>query len=574
MPSGQYSYIDIAALDPVRRRFAAGDAMAILTPGLDEVIWANGPGAALFGFSDIESIIGAEPQMGFAAKRQIMATSAYPKIGKDRAVTVRLASGMTSRAVAFIASEIVLPDGEDAILLAVPAAAGAGRSPAEMAARAIAGLDQAGQYAAIVDAAGGVVAASPGFGELRITTDTLAAMVAEADGDRLVKRMIPAAAALLPAGFLRLIDDPATHLLAVIDEVLPEHDENEHAGNEHDAAPDEQAEAAAAEEVAVAPAEVAAEPAKSAGEAAMPADLKAEDAVEAAVSASADAAQTAALDAAAAGATMPARHDDWYFAERTDAQDEAAPSEPVEPSIAPVTDEPHDNAVVQAEEAGRPEMEPASGSDAIPEAADSAAPRIDVDRSAAPVRFAWKTDADGRFNVISDDFAAAVGLPAADLIGRSFKEVAQSLGLDRDGEIAGLLERRDTWSGRSVLWPVAGTDLRIPVDLAALPVYDRARNFSGFRGFGVARAGDAIVDPEAAGLDLGEGQARGRRFTVKRCRYARHQCRQRRHANRGSVQGRSAGPVDRAEAGAALFRQGHPPGGAPPAEWREGSVAG
>ena len=244
MPSCQYSYIDIAALDPVRRRFAAGDAMAILTPGLDEVIWANGPGAALFGFSDIESIIGAEPQMGFAAKRQIMATSAYPKIGKDRAVTVRLASGMTSRAVAFIASEIVLPDGEDAILLAVPAAAGAGRSPAEMAARAIAGLDQAGQYAAIVDAAGGVVAASPGFGELRITTDTLAAMVAEADGDRLVKRMIPAAAALLPAGFLRLIDDPATHLLAVIDEVLPEHDENEHSGDEHDAAPDEQAAAA------------------------------------------------------------------------------------------------------------------------------------------------------------------------------------------------------------------------------------------------------------------------------------------------------------------------------------------
>ena len=54
--------------------------------------------------------------------------------------------------------------------------------------------------------------------------------------------MIPAAAALLPAGFVRLIDDPATHLLAVIDEVLPEHDENEHSGDEQDAAPDEQAE--------------------------------------------------------------------------------------------------------------------------------------------------------------------------------------------------------------------------------------------------------------------------------------------------------------------------------------------
>src|SRR5882757_3249749 len=112
MPSGQYSYIDIAALDLVRQRFAGGDAMAILTPGLDEVIWANGPGAELFGFSDIESIIGSEPRMGFAAKRQVMATSGYPRIGKDRAITVRLASGMTSRAIAFVASEIALPDGE------------------------------------------------------------------------------------------------------------------------------------------------------------------------------------------------------------------------------------------------------------------------------------------------------------------------------------------------------------------------------------------------------------------------------------------------------------------------------
>ena len=98
MPLGQYPYIDIAALDAVRTRFAAGDAIAILTPALDEVIWANGPGAQLFGSSDIESIIGAEPRIGFAAKRQITATSGYPRIGKDRAITVRLASGMTSKA--------------------------------------------------------------------------------------------------------------------------------------------------------------------------------------------------------------------------------------------------------------------------------------------------------------------------------------------------------------------------------------------------------------------------------------------------------------------------------------------
>ena len=53
-----------------------------------------------------------------------------------------------------------------------------------------------------------------------------------------------------------------------------------------------------------------------------------------------------------------------------------------------------------------------------------------------------------------------------------------------------------------MLWPVAGAGLRIPVDLAALPVYGRDRNFEGFRGFGVARGGDAIDDPEALGLVL------------------------------------------------------------------------
>ena len=142
--------------------------------------------------------------------------------------------------------------------------------------------------------------------------------------------------------------------------------------------------------------------------------------------------------------------------------------------------------------------------------------QIAVDRAAAPVRFVWKTDADGRFAAISEEFSAAVGASAAAVIGRSFQDVSQSFGLDPDGEIGRLLDRRDTWSGRTVLWPVAGTDLRIPVDLAALPVYDRARKFSGFRGFGVARAGDAVVDPDAAGLALVPSACRTADF--RRCR--------------------------------------------------------
>ena len=73
------------------------------------------------------------------------------------------------------------------------------------------------------------------------------------------------------------------------------------------------------------------------------------------------------------------------------------------------------------------------------------------------------------------------------MIGRSFAQVAEHFGIDPGHEIAGLLERRDTWSGRTVLWPIEGTDLAAPVDLAALPVYARNRSFEGFRGFGIGR---------------------------------------------------------------------------------------
>src|SRR5262249_21745291 len=113
MPSA--SYIDITALDAIRTRFAAGEAIAVLTPALDRVIWANGAGAVLFGYADVAAIVGAEPEIGLPARRQIMATSGYPGIGKDRAIAVRLASGLMSRALTFAASEMTLPDGGQAI---------------------------------------------------------------------------------------------------------------------------------------------------------------------------------------------------------------------------------------------------------------------------------------------------------------------------------------------------------------------------------------------------------------------------------------------------------------------------
>ncbi|PZV35810.1 PAS domain S-box protein [Mesorhizobium kowhaii] len=493
MPS-EYSFLDVAVLDAVRQRFAAGDAIAILSTDLEQVIWANGPGAAVFGYPDIEAIIGASAQLPLIARRQIMATSGFPEIGRDRAIMVRLATGMTSRAVGFLASAVTMPDDEKAIMLTVPAAQTGSRSASEIAARAIGGLTEDGHFIAFVDAAGNVEAASEGFSALGILPETLAALVADvADGsERIVKRLVPGGATSYPAGLARLTEE--RHLLVVIDE-----DQLDGKAPAEDSVVEAQApaqvETAAAESTIAQP-----EPSQhnrpaidiehpavdepSVPEAAeiIPMPTAPENADPAG-----QPAEAADNDPGTAGAT-PAQHDHWYFnAGEEDAQqtDRAAAAETVEPPAA-VAEGAAENPT-QHDTKAAPVERPAVRS---------------IDRTAAPLRFVWRTDAEGKFSTLSPEFANIVGKPAADVIGRRFRDVAATFGLDPSGEIAGLLERRDTWSGRSVLWPVAGTDLKIPVDLAALPVYGRSRAFEGFRGFGVARASDAVVDPEAIGMAL------------------------------------------------------------------------
>ncbi|MBC6717961.1 PAS domain S-box protein [Aurantimonas sp. DM33-3] len=120
-------------------------------------------------------------------------------------------------------------------------------------------------------------------------------------------------------------------------------------------------------------------------------------------------------------------------------------------------------------------------------------PRFDV----APVRFVWRIDSEGRFRSLSPEFAAAVGPRFADVIDRRFEEVAEEYGLDADGDIRRLLAKRDTWSGRTLEWPVENSPRRVPVELAALPVYARDRSFDGFRGFGIVRLADAVEAPVA-----------------------------------------------------------------------------
>ena len=118
---------------------------------------------------------------------------------------------------------------------------------------------------------------------------------------------------------------------------------------------------------------------------------------------------------------------------------------------------------------------------------------------ARPTRFVWSVDEERRFTSVSAPLAEAVGPAFADLEGRRWEDVAEDFGFDDDGAVRRLLDRGDTWSGRTVMWPVQSDGsghLRVPVDLAGLPAFDANRRFVGFNGFGIARTADAIPDTD------------------------------------------------------------------------------
>jgi PAS domain S-box-containing protein len=109
-----------------------------------------------------------------------------------------------------------------------------------------------------------------------------------------------------------------------------------------------------------------------------------------------------------------------------------------------------------------------------------------------PLRFMWQMDVEGRFSLGSDEFTRLIGVRTAASFGRLWSEIAEAFGLDPHGRVAKAVATRDTWGGITLHWPVDGDD-RLPVELSGLPIYDRMRNFAGYRGFGVCRDLDGLA---------------------------------------------------------------------------------
>ncbi|AYG65256.1 MULTISPECIES: ATP-binding protein [unclassified Rhizobium] len=496
MPAIQYPFIDIAVHPRVRERFARGEAMVMFSTGMDRVLWANGAGANLFGYDIIYDFVEQGPKPGDVSFRQVDATArGLGAVGDQRTFLIRMASGF-QRAVVNAAVELIrIQAGEEAVLFSSPVSSKPLAS-AECARRMIDGFDDPDTHMAVIGRDGEVIAASAGFSALGVTPQTarMLTTMAGAQPDRLIKRPISTGHGYLPAAIGKLSEIPALHLLFVVEAIMgrldPAEDRNEKAGSTLSAAIEPQTEGVREELEA------------AADEAAKPAEeVPFGDVIEAVADIEeldeppedrSDEQQEATPHAEGTGEDM---HAQVLTNGANEADGEAAlhAGEPRE-QAATNDEEPARHVPVHVEEA--PSESSASE--------DHPAEGFAFHRNGRATRFVWKIDAAGRFSEVSREFADAVGPHAAEIAGAAFVDVAQRFNLDPDRKIAELLARRDTWSGRTIYWPVEGTSLMVPVDLAALPTYTRSREFDGFRGFGVVRMADAIDDPMKRGMGLGK----------------------------------------------------------------------
>src|SRR5262245_15944569 len=64
-----------------------------------------------------------------------------------------------------------------------------------------------------------------------------------------------------------------------------------------------------------------------------------------------------------------------------------------------------------------------------------------------PLRFVWQTDPDGRFSLASQEFPELLGPNTSAVLNRTWAEIAETLKLDTQGQIAAAMSAQQTFSG-------------------------------------------------------------------------------------------------------------------------------
>ncbi|MEP1209112.1 MAG: ATP-binding protein [Rhizobiaceae bacterium] len=506
MAQTNYPYLDLTVLPEIRPHVITSRAVLLFDKAFQTILWANGEGASLLGSPVLRDLLDGELAMNPAMQRQI--SSAIEQLDDEDEVSavVRIRRGMQSSLLGFSVRHIELPQKDQAVLMVTEALHGRGRSVTDMARTAVDCLDGYSHASAILGAGGAALATSEHFGTLQVSSEELAKLANEVstEEDRLVKRLIETSNGARAAGIARLSDDPASHILIIADAG------GEVGGDVGGTVPDEPAvevtpqsavetdDTAAAEAEQAAPAVGAFSNRRSGGTSGLarwyfkqprPADEPASD--ENTQSADADDQSQPEAEQTTLEAAASADDAETDVTEKTSQKDDIAAN----------------GGLIQETEHTEPVAEDTS------ETADQVDVAVEVDTTTSddafeftagpkPIRFVWDMDADNEFRSVSGEFAKAVGPNAANVLGLTWSELCELHEIDNGDEITTLLNQGDTWSGKTVLWPVEGTDLRVPVDLAGLPSYGRNRIFEGFNGFGIVRTADAVVDPRASGLNL------------------------------------------------------------------------
>ena len=524
MPA-QYPFIDVAVHDLIRARLARGEALVLFAPRLERVLWCNGAGARFFGAPSIYDFLEEGPNRGDITFRQIeTATQQLVAVGDTRSLMLRISSGFQKVPVTAVAECVEIRKGEPTILLAVPPLKRTDGSLRQLALELMSGFDDPDTHMAVLDGDGGLVASSEGFAGLGMTPQTARMLVnlVEADADRLVKRPIPTGRGYLPAAIGKIADEPGLHLLFTVETILGQMDPSDDFSNDADedlpiaVGEPVPADDTVADDVSAPSAEDL--DIQSADESEAEAPTHADDMPSPAVPFESVMAAIGDIEEIEAGTDDL---DEIDAAENDTFEDDVAPKEAddfVEPEVESTAVETAESPETLDEDASVTvdvvAQEPAPVVEPVPAPRLSALPvtpapvaepeRFIFSQDRRATRFVWKIDSEGRFSEVSSEFAQAVGPRAADINGVAFSDLAALFNLDPEGKIGELLKKRDTWSGKTIYWPVEGTTLVVPVDLAALPTYTRNRDFDGFRGFGIVRVADAQEDPDAIGMTFVE----------------------------------------------------------------------
>ncbi len=487
MVQAQYPYLDLTVLPEVRGHVIASNAAILFDRDMARILWANGEAAGFIGSPTLRMALEGDFQLNPAMVRQIRTAVDRLDHEQSSSAIMRVRRGFKTQLVGFAVTEIKLPDGAKGLLLTTESLHGRGHSQADMARVAVECLDGYSHASAIVDGNGGVVAASTHFSELAVSTDDLADMarVGNREDDRLVKRPLLAGSHSIPSGLARLSDDPLMHLLVIANpDAMTDAPSDPVSDGRSDTA-QSMADAAAA--------------AKTQLDEGTSADLEEE-------------APSPAVGAFSNKRSSTSGAGRWYYkANIQQASNGEAPADEDGDEISDI--EAQDTLGEDSETSGAELVQVTHQNTDVPAAPDGseqAQPVVDPTANdefratgeSSPVRFVWEMDTDQIFRSVSPEFARVVGEKSAQIEGLGWSQVSQSRGLTNGHEIGSLLEKGDTWSGKTVLWPVEGTDLRVPVDLAGLPTFGRNREFAGFNGFGIVRMADAMVDPQGAAFDF------------------------------------------------------------------------